>query len=171
MGVIPWDYIPDPRYSSEYSCGTLLFISCGSHLRCKPCPDETTITAINMRRWERSVSSLKIIWRSVHNKLYTLKFPWNILFWSCKRWQKLCLCSSNWNTTIPAIFLFFSIINFSMSYFFSFIVVSYVIQPSRSSSRRHLIIRTKADPTKGLTINTDWLVLRLRGYHPVAPRP
>jgi hypothetical protein len=106
MDVIPWDYILGLRYSSEYSCCTLLFISCGPHLRCKPCPDEITITAINMRRWEGSVSSLKIIWRSMHNELYTLKFPWNILFWSCKRWVKLCLCCIDWNTRICAIFHF-----------------------------------------------------------------
>jgi hypothetical protein len=62
-----------------------VFMSCGPHLRCKPCPDKITVTAINMSRWEGSVSNLKIIWRSMHNKLYTLKFPWNILFWSCKK--------------------------------------------------------------------------------------
>ena len=105
-GVIPRDYIPDPQYISEYSCATLLFVSCGPRLRCKPCPDEITVTAINISRWEGSVSSLKITWRSMHNKLYTLEFPWNILFWSCKRWMKLCLCSINWNTRIPAVFHF-----------------------------------------------------------------
>jgi hypothetical protein len=156
-GVIPRDYGGDRRYSLEYSCGTLLFIS-WPRLRCKPRPDEINVTTVNMSRWERSVPSLKIVWRSVHNELHTLEFPWNILFWTCKRWLKLLSVLS---TEIPEFlqYFIFSILYFSMLYFFSFVVVSYIIQPYRSSSRRHLIIHTKADPTKGLTIKITEIIL------------
>jgi hypothetical protein len=52
--------------TTSASCSIFLrcryvFVSCGPYLRCKPCPDEITVTAINMGRWEGSVSSLKII--------------------------------------------------------------------------------------------------------------
>jgi hypothetical protein len=46
-----------------------------------------------------------------------------------------------------------------MSYFFSSTVVSYITELYRSSSRRHLITRAQADPTKGLTINITKIIL------------
>jgi hypothetical protein len=38
-----------------------VFTSSGPHLWSKPCPDETTVTAINMRRWKWGITSLEVI--------------------------------------------------------------------------------------------------------------